>query len=164
MPNYTMKWDEATIEQAYQVWSTGGNQQGPETIRVMSSLYGVTLPQQTLYKWIKRYDWDARYRNELSAAVRNPGEMHVELLQVAAIRALSYLSTVLDGTSRPDTERIRVALALESAHRSLLLKVTRKVQAPHPSAQTNRPTIIEVVQGEEERRALRERAITTQPH
>jgi hypothetical protein len=122
------KWSEETVEQAYQVWSTAGMQQAPATVKLMSSLYSVTIAPTTLYAWVKAHGWDERYHRELSAGTRNPQDMHPELLQVAALAAVTYLTQVVRGEVEPDMVRVKAAATLESAARALLPRKSASVQ------------------------------------
>jgi hypothetical protein len=115
-------WSEDQIEDAYQLWSTVGEQQAPKTVELFSAVHGETLSKSTVYYWIKTYGWKDRYRRELAVGMRTSGEEHVLLLGVAAVRAVKYLDDTVQGRVLPDTDRIRAAGMLEAAGRSLILK------------------------------------------
>jgi hypothetical protein len=54
--------------------------------------------------------------------------MHPELLQVAALAAVTYLTQVVRGEVEPDMVRVKAAATLESAARALLPRKSASVQ------------------------------------
>jgi len=149
-------WSEDQIEDAYQLWSTVGEQRVPGTVQLFSSVHGETLSKSTLYYWIKTYGWKDRYRRELAEGMRTSGEEHVMLLGVAAVRAVKYLDDIITGRAVPDSDRIRAAGMLEAAGRSLILK-----SAAHHATKRKQDRYAHSSQSEEQRRAARSDAVNS---
>lgn len=115
-------WSPETLEVAYQVWSGVAGRNGAETRRQLAVMGYGTIPYSTLNQWVAANGWHDRAAAELVASVRIPVERHVSTLQVAGVNAVDYLSKVTSGAVPPDPDRIRAAIHLETAARSLILK------------------------------------------
>jgi len=146
-------WSEDQIEDAYQLWSTVGEQQVPNTVKLFSSVYGETISKSTVYYWVRTYAWKDRYRKELAVGMRTSAEEHVQLLSVAAVRAVKYLDDIVSGKLPPDADRIRAAGMLESAGRGLIMK-----SASHHATRRKQDRYAHAAMTEEERRANRSAA------
>lgn len=133
------RWPPEIIETAYQVWAGAAKQNVAETARLLAGVLAETPPVNTIHGWRDTGDWPTRARSELAVAARLPGQLHVERLQVAGLEATEYLASVTTGRVIPDTDRIKAAMHLESAARSLILQAAksqtdgRRKRLPPPS-------------------------------
>lgn len=111
------EYDAETVELTYQVWSTSGGCNMPETLVQLERQYGVKIPMQTAYGWKQADQWEQRFAIEQRVSTQDVAELHSEQLQVAGLKALAYLSSVVTGDSAPDRSRIEAAKHLEQAAR-----------------------------------------------
>ena len=111
------EYDAETVELTYQVWSTSGGCNMPETLVQMERQYGITIPMQTAYGWKQVDQWEQRFAIEQRVSTQDVAELHSEQLQVAGLKALAYLSSVVTGDNAPDKGRIEAAKHLEAAAR-----------------------------------------------
>ena len=158
------RWPAEIIETAYQVWAGAAKQNVSETVRLLAGILPEVPPVNTVHLWRHRQDWANRDRSELAVAARLPGQMHVERLQVAGLEATEYLASVTTGRVIPDTDRIKAAMHLESAARSLILQAAkqstdgrRKRQPPQPERGTVDVDTLDSAQLEQYEREQRDR-------
>ena len=158
------RWPAEIIETAYQVWAGAAKQNVAETVRTLGGILAVAPPASTVQEWRDRSDWASRARSELAVAAKLPGQLHVERLQVAGLEATEYLASVTTGRVIPDTDRIKAAMHLESAARSLILQAAkqqtdgrRKRQPPQPDRGTVDVDTLDSAQLEQYEREQRDR-------
>ena len=158
------RWPAEIIETAYQVWAGSAQQNAAAAYRQLSTVLSDTPPENTIREWIRVHGWTDRSRTELAVAAKLPGQLHVERLQVAGLQATEYLASVTTGHSIPDTDRIKAAIHLESAARSLILQAAkqqtdgrRKRQPPQPDRDTVDVDTLDSAQLEQYEREQRDR-------
>ena len=94
-----------------------------EVQRLLPGDDGEAVPHSTLQKWRDSERWDDRRAAETLALTELDTVKHVRLLAVAGHEATAYLRAVANG-SEPEVnpDRLKAAIHLESAARSLILK------------------------------------------
>ena len=158
------RWPAEIIETAYQVWAGSAQQNVAETARVLSTVLATSPSEDVVRYWRNAGDWPSRAQSDLAVAAKLPGQLHVERLQVAGLEATEYLASVTTGRVIPDTDRIKAAMHLESAARSLILQAAkqqtdgrRKRLPPQPDRGTVDVDTLDSAQLEQYEREQRDR-------
>ena len=122
------KHPEELRRRAYELYAGEASGNLALTQRLLSAEIGETLPHSTLQKWRDSERWLDRQATETLAVTQLDTVKHVRLLSVAGGEAVSFLRSLTAGydpdpeSNVPLPERIRVAVHLETAARSLILK------------------------------------------
>ena len=117
------KYPDELRARAYQLYTGQANSNLTEVGRLLNRESVDQVPVSTIQGWRDSERWDDRRAAETLALTELDTVKHVRLLAVAGHEATAYLRAVANG-SEPEVnpDRLKAAIHLETAARSLILK------------------------------------------
>jgi hypothetical protein len=116
------RWPREYRETAYELYAGPADQSVTKVADLLSGLKREAVPVSTVHRWKEADNWEERYSTESPVASPYLRNLHIRALLVAAPEAVAYLARVISGEEVPDSKRLRAAIAIETAARSLILK------------------------------------------